>query len=317
MARRSSKLLRFENSLYKYNSESQTWTIENVDLNQTSKQIDISEKGTYASCKRMSQKVNPVSLRKGFLDSWNSTQYINYKESNLIKNSFYFELFIRNYIESILQNHYSFLDKIEFKEIGGIIYLNIFLYVSKNITKKNTEIQPHLIKRYKSLLKDSDDILNINEKETSYNPFFIENNNNDSKFKSYSIDTLKLTNHLEKYLTLFFDNEIKVSFHEHNDIANSSILLSNFLSNEIEKSNANFKRALRETFKEIKDKSKIKGIRINCSGRLGKAPMAKTEWFKYGQIPLSKINARLEYSNSTAVTKYGSIGVKVWVYYHD
>ena len=44
MARRSSKLLRFENSLYKYNSESQTWTIENVDLNQTSKQIDISEK---------------------------------------------------------------------------------------------------------------------------------------------------------------------------------------------------------------------------------------------------------------------------------
>ena len=85
MARRSSKLLRFENSLYKYNSESQTWTIENVDLNQTSKQIDISEKGTYASCKRMSQKVNPVSLRKGFLDSWNSTQYINYKESNLIK----------------------------------------------------------------------------------------------------------------------------------------------------------------------------------------------------------------------------------------
>ena len=91
MARRSSKLLRFENSLYKYNSESRTWTIENVDLNQTSKQIDISEKGTYASCKRMSQKVNPVSLRKGFLDSWNSTQYINYKEysfSGTVENSF-------------------------------------------------------------------------------------------------------------------------------------------------------------------------------------------------------------------------------------
>jgi len=313
MARRSAKLLRFENSLYKYNSESQTWTIENVDLNQTSKQIDISEKGTYASCKRMSQKVNPISLRKGFLNSWNSTQYINYKESNIIKSSFYFELFVQNYVKSVLENHYSFFDKIEFKEIDNIVYINIFYYISKNITKKNTEISPRLIKRFKSITKD----LSIKEDNNLYyNPFFLEGNN-DSKFKNYLLDTLKLSNHLEKYLTSFFDTTIKVSFHEHNDVGNSPVILSSFLSNQIEKSNANFKRALRETFKEIKDKSKIKGIRINCSGRLGKAPMAKTEWFKYGQIPLSKINARLEYANSTAVTKYGSIGVKIWIYYHD
>lgn len=317
MARRSAKLLRFENSLYKYNSESQTWTIENVDLNQTAKQIDISEKGTYASCKQMSQKVNPVSLRKGFLDTWNSTQYINYKEPNIIKNSFYFELFVQNYIKSILHNHFAFLDKIEFKKIDEVIYLNVYLYVSKNITKKNLEIQPNLVKKYKNLFKNSPESLIKNEKGMHYNPFFLENTNDDSKFKTYSIDILKLSNHLEKYLMSFSNNEVKVSFHEHNDIANSAVLLSNFLSNEIERSNANFKRALRETFKEIKDKSKIKGIRINCSGRLGKAPMAKTEWFKYGQIPLSKINAQLEYSNSTAVTKYGSIGVKIWIYYHN
>ena len=70
MARRSAKLLRFENTLYKYNTESQAWTIDTIDLNQTSKQVDISEKGTYASCKRMSQKVNPILLRKGSLNIW-------------------------------------------------------------------------------------------------------------------------------------------------------------------------------------------------------------------------------------------------------
>jgi len=45
--------------------------------------------------------------------------------------------------------------------------------------------------------------------------------------------------------------------------------------------------------------------------------MAKTEWFKYGQIPLSRINANLEYASATSFTKYGSIGVKVWIYYHN
>ena len=81
MARRSAKLLRFENTLYKYNNDSQEWVIDAIDLNQTDKQVDFSDKGTYATCKHMSQKVNPISLRKGFLNTWDSISYINYKES--------------------------------------------------------------------------------------------------------------------------------------------------------------------------------------------------------------------------------------------
>ena len=44
--------------------------------------------------------------------------------------------------------------------------------------------------------------------------------------------------------------------------------------------------------------------------------MAKTEWFKYGQVPLNQINTNLEYATAKSSTKYGSIGIKVWVYYH-
>ena len=110
MARRSSKLLRFENSLYKYNSESQTWTIENVDLNQTSKQIDISEKGTYASCKRMSQKVNPINFRRGTSVNWDSLYHRNYKEFNLLEcNSFHKELLVTKYLDNVFRWYLQYL----------------------------------------------------------------------------------------------------------------------------------------------------------------------------------------------------------------
>ena len=317
MARRSAKLLRFENTLYKYNTDSKEWVIDAIDLNQTDKQVDFSEKGTYATCKHMSQKVNPISLRKGFLNTWDSASYINYKELKVSDNIFHFELFAKKYIKSILKNFDSFFDKIELKKINDIFYINVFFYSSGNITKRNTVISDKSLKRYKFVANESNLTLNKDEENNVYyNPFFVENASN-LKGKTFSLDTIKLGEHLEKYLSLYSKRKVKISFHEQNSIGNSATLLSNFLSSEVEKSNANFKRALRETFKEIKNKSKIKGIRINCSGRLGKAPMAKTEWFKYGQIPLSRINANLDYSTSTAFTKYGSIGVKVWIYYHD
>jgi hypothetical protein len=318
MARRSAKLLRFENTLYKYNTESQAWAIDAINLNQTDKQVDFSEKGTYATCKHMSQKVNPISLRKGFLNTWDSTPYINYKESDILENTFYFEIFVQKYIKSILKNFENFFDKIEIKKINNIFYINISFYSSGNITKKSTAIPTKLVKRYKSLLGGDLKYATKKDEEDNiyYNPFFIEGSSG-MRGKTFVLDTVKLATHLEKYLSLYSKKEIKISFQEQSSIGNSASLLSDFLSYQIEKSNANFKRALRETFKEIKNKSKVKGIRINCSGRLGKAPMAKTEWFKYGQVPLSRINANLDYATSTAFTKYGSIGVKVWVYYHD
>ena len=146
-----------------------------------------------------------------------------------------------------------------------------------------------------------------------YNPFFIENTKN----RSLELDTVKLALHFEKYLSHLYKYNIKIKLTQQNNIGSSANLLSSFLAREIENSNANFKRALRETLREISDKSIIRGIRVNCSGRLGKAPMAKTEWFKYGQIPLSKINANLDYASDVSVTKYGSIGNKVWVYYYQ
>jgi len=232
-----------------------------------------------------------------------SITFYNYKENNIYKNKFYFELFVKTYVTSILKTLYSLLDKIEIKEVNNVYYINIYYYTSKNISKRELLITPKRKKRFSTESGLSD---------LQYNPFFIE----DTKTRSFNIDGTKLASHFEKYLGSFYNYNIKVTLIQQNNIGGSATLISSFLAREIENSNANFKLALRETLKEISDKSIIRVIRINCSGRLGKAPMAKTEWFKYGQIPLSKINANLDYSSNVSVTKYGSIGNKVWVYYY-
>ena len=59
------------------------------------------------------------------------------------------------------------------------------------------------------------------------------------------------------------------------------------------------------------------GIRINVSGRLGGADIARTEWYREGRVPLHTLRADLDYGLAEALTTYGIIGVKVWLYKGD
>ena len=56
------------------------------------------------------------------------------------------------------------------------------------------------------------------------------------------------------------------------------------------------------------------GIRINCSGRLGGAEIARMEWYREGRVPLHTLRADIDYGTATAKTTYGTCGVKVWVF---
>lgn len=56
------------------------------------------------------------------------------------------------------------------------------------------------------------------------------------------------------------------------------------------------------------------GIRVSCSGRLGGAEIARTEWYIEGRMPLHTLRADIDYSTAEAITTYGVIGVKVWIY---
>ena len=56
------------------------------------------------------------------------------------------------------------------------------------------------------------------------------------------------------------------------------------------------------------------GIRITCSGRLGGAEIARTEWYREGRVPLHTLRADIDYGTGTAQTAFGACGVKVWIF---
>jgi small subunit ribosomal protein S3 len=57
-----------------------------------------------------------------------------------------------------------------------------------------------------------------------------------------------------------------------------------------------------------------KGIKIQCSGRLGGAEIARREWYREGRVPLGTLRADIDYGFSEAKTNYGVVGVKVWIF---
>ena len=64
-------------------------------------------------------------------------------------------------------------------------------------------------------------------------------------------------------------------------------------------------------------KSGAKGIRIQCSGRLGGAEMSRREWYGEGRVPRHTLRAKIDYGFTTAATTMGSIGIQVWIYHGD
>ena len=74
-----------------------------------------------------------------------------------------------------------------------------------------------------------------------------------------------------------------------------------------------FRRAMRKAVQSAR-KAGAKGIRIQCSGRLGGAEMSRREWYREGRVPLHTLRAKIDYGTAVAHTTMGACGVKVWIY---
>ncbi len=79
---------------------------------------------------------------------------------------------------------------------------------------------------------------------------------------------------------------------------------------------ASYKRAMKRAISDAM-KAGAKGIKIMVAGRLGGAEIARREWYLKGRLPLQTLKAMIDYGTATAQTKYGTIGIKVWVYKGD
>jgi small subunit ribosomal protein S3 len=78
-----------------------------------------------------------------------------------------------------------------------------------------------------------------------------------------------------------------------------------------------FRRAMRKSMQSAQRSPNVKGIRIQCSGRLGGAEMSRSEFYREGRVPLHTLRADIDYGFFEAKTTFGRIGVKVWIYKGD
>ena len=78
-----------------------------------------------------------------------------------------------------------------------------------------------------------------------------------------------------------------------------------------------FRRAMRKAIQSAMRSPQVKGIRVQCSGRLGGAEMSRSEFYREGRVPLHTLRADIDYGLFEARTTFGRIGVKVWIYRGD
>jgi len=91
-----------------------------------------------------------------------------------------------------------------------------------------------------------------------------------------------------------------------------AILIAKFIADQLEKRTP-FRRAMKQTIKKVQ-RSSMKGIKIQVSGRLNGVEMARSEWKRDGRVPLHTLRAHIDYTHQRAETIYGTIGIKVWLF---
>lgn len=106
--------------------------------------------------------------------------------------------------------------------------------------------------------------------------------------------------------------EVSIDIEEVKNPAIDAQLLAENISNQLEKRVA-FRRAVKRAMEQAMN-SGAKGVRVCCAGRLNGAEIARSETYRQGKIPLHTLRADIEYGFSEALTTYGLIGVKTWVY---
>lgn len=123
--------------------------------------------------------------------------------------------------------------------------------------------------------------------------------------KGVEVDVLK------KDLKDFTKHEVWVEIEEIKRPDLDAQLVADSIAKQIER-RIPFRRVLKKAMQTTMDAGAA-GIKVQVSGRIGGAEIARTEWYKEGRIPLHTLRANIDYAQGRAETTYGSIGVKVWI----
>lgn len=120
---------------------------------------------------------------------------------------------------------------------------------------------------------------------------------------------------IREKLTEKFEKQVQLNVHEEKNPEASAQLVAEAVAGQLEKRVA-FRRAMKQAVTRVL-RIGGQGVKIRLSGRLGGSEIARKEWYRVGRVPLQTLRARIDYGFTEAMTIYGKIGVKVWVYKGD
>ena len=119
-----------------------------------------------------------------------------------------------------------------------------------------------------------------------------------------------LLNNIKKILPL--NRQLTINVIEVEKVDLNASLLADLVADQLEKRIA-FRRAIRDALQRAQ-KQNVKGIKIQVSGRLNGAEIARSEWIREGRVPLQTLRADIDYATQEANTIYGVLGIKVWLF---
>ena len=120
---------------------------------------------------------------------------------------------------------------------------------------------------------------------------------------------------IKKQLKRVINQDVKLNVFEVKQPDLDAQLVATSVTQQLEK-RVMFRKAMKRAVQNTMRQG-AKGIRVEVSGRLNGAEIARSEWYREGRVPLHTIKADIDYATSEALTTYGILGVKVWIYRGD
>lgn len=108
------------------------------------------------------------------------------------------------------------------------------------------------------------------------------------------------------------NRQIRINVIEVSRVDADAALIAEYITQQLER-RVSFRRVVRQAIQRAQ-RAEVQGIKIQVGGRLNGAEIARTEWVREGRVPLHTLRADIDYAYRTALTIYGILGVKVWVF---
>lgn len=117
---------------------------------------------------------------------------------------------------------------------------------------------------------------------------------------------------LKKALETQTGRQVQINIEETKRSETSAQLVAENVASQLQR-RIGFRRAMKKTLQSVMEAGAL-GVRIGCNGRLAGSEMARYEWYRQGRVPLHTLRADIDYGMAEALTKFGLIGVKVWIF---